>query len=114
MEARSEINADHEEAHEKRTFASTEQPSGQPKPCLEFPPFYTQTLLQSSWNTRDSNGRIKLLLSEQLISKTTIPGEPAFGATNDIVCFLFQHAPNGMLGGHEAVPNSVLINFRRT
>ena len=37
------------------------------------------------------------MLSEQLITKTASLGEVDLGATNDIVCFSFQHAPKGAL-----------------
>jgi hypothetical protein len=51
--------------------------------------------MQNSWDARDSQGRIKITLSEQLITKASSPGEVDLGATNDIVCFSFQHAPKG-------------------
>ena len=35
------------------------------------------------------------MLSEQLVSKTSSPGDMVLGITNDIVCFSFQHAPKG-------------------
>lgn len=55
--------------------------------------------MQSSWDAQDTSGRIRIILSEQLISKTQhSPGELDFGATNEIVCFSFQHAPTGMYG----------------
>ncbi|KAF1944678.1 hypothetical protein EJ02DRAFT_432261 [Clathrospora elynae] len=84
-------------AHEKRSLSSVEQPTSQRKPCLEFPPFHQQTLMQNSWDSRDPNGRIRIMLSEQLVSKTASPGELDLGATNDIVCFSFQHAPKDVL-----------------
>jgi hypothetical protein len=58
--------------------------------------------MQNSWDSRDPTGRIRILLSEQLISKTASPGELDLGVTHDIVCFSFQHAPKGKyscLGG---------------
>ncbi|KAF1831585.1 hypothetical protein BDW02DRAFT_556455 [Decorospora gaudefroyi] len=84
-------------AHEKRSLAFPEPPTSQRKPCLEFPPFHQQTLMQNSWDACDPNGRIKILLSEQLISKTASPGELDLGVTNNIVCFSFQHAPKDVL-----------------
>lgn len=36
-----------------------------------------------------------MLLSEQLIGKNTISRESDLGVANDIVCFTFQHAPQG-------------------
>ncbi|KAF1851306.1 uncharacterized protein K460DRAFT_329196 [Cucurbitaria berberidis CBS 394.84] len=80
-------------AHEKQILSSFEQSSSQRQPCLEFPAFHQQTLLQSSWDARDPNGRIRIKLSEQLINKTTSPGEVSLGASHDIVCFSLQHAP---------------------
>ncbi|RYN46313.1 hypothetical protein AA0119_g10469 [Alternaria tenuissima] len=82
-------------AHEKRSLTTNDYPTSQQKPYLEFPPFHHRTLMQSSWDARDPNGRIRITLSEQLITKSTSPGEADVGATNDIVCFSFQHAPKG-------------------
>jgi hypothetical protein len=59
--------------------------------------------MQSCWDARDNNGRIKVLLSEQLIGKSSNPTELEFGAANDIVCFLFQHAPRGMYHNRTAL-----------
>ncbi|KAI4648591.1 uncharacterized protein J4E78_008654 [Alternaria triticimaculans] len=84
-------------AQEKRSLAINEYPSSQRKQCLEFPPFHQRTLMQNSWNAHDPQGRIKIMLSEQLIMKTTSPGEVDLGTTNDIVCFSFQHAPKDVL-----------------
>jgi hypothetical protein len=82
-------------AYEKRSLTVNEYPSSQRKQCLEFPPFHQRTLMQNSWDARDSQGRIKITLSEQLITKASSPGEVDLGATNDIVCFSFQHTPKG-------------------
>ncbi|KAI8933888.1 hypothetical protein NX059_009585 [Plenodomus lindquistii] len=84
-------------AHEKRSLASVEQPTSQKKPCLEFPPFDIQKLMQTSWNPRDPSTRIKIIISEQLIGRTDSPGELDLGAACDIVCFSFQHAPKDVL-----------------
>ncbi|CAN9366396.1 unnamed protein product [Alternaria alternata] len=84
-------------AHEKRSLTTNDYPTSQQKPYLEFPPFHHRTLMQSSWDARDPNGRIRITLSEQLITKSTSPGEADVGATNDIVCFSFQHAPKDIL-----------------
>ncbi|CAN9106682.1 unnamed protein product [Alternaria alternata] len=84
-------------AHEKRSLTINDYPTSQQKPYLEFPPFHHRTLMQSSWDARDPNGRIRITLSEQLITKSTSPGEADLGATNDIVCFSFQHAPKDIL-----------------
>jgi len=81
--------------HEKRLLGYHEHASSQRMQPLEFPPFHRNVLIQSSWDAREENGRIKLLLSEQLVSNTNSPGDLSFGATNDIVCFSFQHAPRG-------------------
>lgn len=89
------IRTDHVAAHEKRSLTVNDYPTSQQKPYLEFPPFHHRTLMQSSWDARDPNGRIRITLSEQLITKSTSPGEADVGATNDIVCFSFQHAPKG-------------------
>ncbi|KAI4706536.1 hypothetical protein J4E89_008603 [Alternaria sp. Ai002NY15] len=84
-------------AQEKRSLSINEYPSSQRKQCLEFPPFHQRTLMQNSWNAHDPQGRIKIMLSEQLITKTASLGEVDLGATNDIVCFSFQHAPKDVL-----------------
>jgi hypothetical protein len=51
--------------------------------------------MQAAWESRDTNGRINIVLSEQLISKSSSMEEPDLGLANDIVCFSFQHAPKG-------------------
>lgn len=84
------------EVHEKRSLTSVEPSSSTQSTCLEFPSFHLPTLVQSSWEARDATGRINILLSERLVSKTSSPGEVDLGATNDIVCFSFQHGPRGM------------------
>ncbi|KAF2846966.1 hypothetical protein T440DRAFT_482213 [Plenodomus tracheiphilus IPT5] len=84
-------------AHEKRSLASVEQPTSQKRPCLEFPPFSLQTLMQTSWDARDNSSRIKIMLSEQLIGKPASPGQLDLGGANNIVCFSFQHAPRDVL-----------------
>jgi hypothetical protein len=81
-------------AHEKRTTTS-EHATSQRKPRLEFPPFHQHTLKQSTWQPRDTGGRINIVLSEQLMSRNSSPGEPKLGVTKDIVCLSFQHAPKG-------------------
>jgi len=81
--------------HEKRSLSSVDQLTSQKAPGLEFPPFSPQALIEPSWDARDCSSRIRVMLSEQLIGKTTSPGELDLGATNDIVCFSFQHAPKG-------------------
>lgn len=83
-------------AHEKRSLTFNEPPSTHRKQCLEFPPFHKHTLMQNLWDSRDLHGRIRVVLSEQLISKTSSPGDLDLGTTNDLVCFSFQHAPKGM------------------
>ncbi|KAF2268301.1 hypothetical protein CC78DRAFT_613494 [Lojkania enalia] len=82
---------------EKRTIGHPDRPTSQRKLCLEFPPFRQNVLLCSSWDARDHNGRIKIFLSEQLIGKTSTSEPLEFGASNDIVCFAFQHAPRDVL-----------------
>ena len=52
-------------------------------------------LAQPVWEARDLTGRINIVLSEQLMSKTGHHGEIDLGFTNDIVCYSFQHAPKG-------------------
>ncbi|KAH7357536.1 hypothetical protein BKA66DRAFT_427779 [Pyrenochaeta sp. MPI-SDFR-AT-0127] len=56
-------------AHEKKSLTLLDHPTSQRRPCLGFPSFHQQTLGQSSWDPRDTNGRINIMLSEQLISK---------------------------------------------
>ena len=89
-------SADLSEAHEKRSLAFTTHPTSLHKPCLQFPPFHQHTLMQNSWDACDPNGRIRIMLSEQLVSKTSSPGQVDLGITNGIVCFSFQHAPKGL------------------
>ncbi|KAE8823385.1 hypothetical protein HRS9139_09794 [Pyrenophora teres f. teres] len=62
-------------AHERRSLAFTEHPTSRQKLCLQFPPFHQHTLMQNSWDACDPNGRIKIMLSEQLIGKTNSPGD---------------------------------------
>ena len=57
--------------------------------------------MQSTWDALESRGRIKIVLSEQLIQKTGSPQGPVFGEAFDIVCFSFQHAPRGTSYGYE-------------
>jgi hypothetical protein len=99
--------------HEKRSLTFVEYPTSQRKPCLEFPPFHQQALIQNAWDARDPNGRIRILLSEQLISKTASPGELDLGVTNDIVCFSFQHAPKGTHKRYEVNEYLALTICRR-
>ncbi|RAR02133.1 binding post-transcriptional regulator [Stemphylium lycopersici] len=84
-------------AHEKRSLTFTDHPTSQRKPYLEFPPFHKHTLMQNAWDARDPHGRIRIMLSEQLISKTASPGNMDLGISNDLVCFSFQHAPKEVL-----------------
>ncbi|KAF2868672.1 hypothetical protein BDV95DRAFT_499738 [Massariosphaeria phaeospora] len=86
--------------HEKRSIGYPELTTSQRKPCLGFPPFHRDILMRNAWHVRDNNGRIKVLLSEQLIERGNElqrPGEIDFGAVNDLVCFAFQHAPRDIL-----------------
>jgi len=83
--------------NQKQRPGHPEHVSSQCKQPLEFPPFHQNILMQKSWNAKESNGRIKVLLSEQLINNAENPGEVDFGPANGIVCFSFQHAPQGML-----------------
>ncbi|EOA91223.1 uncharacterized protein SETTUDRAFT_152366 [Exserohilum turcica Et28A] len=62
-------------SHEKRSLTFNEPPSTHRKQCLEFPPFHKHTLMQNLWDSRDLHGRIRVVLSEQLISKTSSPGD---------------------------------------
>ncbi|CAI6339261.1 unnamed protein product [Periconia digitata] len=62
---------------------------------LEFPPFRFGVLGQYSWNARENAGRIKFILSEQLVRNRGPDLE--LGASNHVVCFTFQHAPRGIL-----------------
>jgi hypothetical protein len=110
---RHDIEADLRAAHEKRSLTFADHPTSQRKPCLEFPPFHQQALMQNSWDARDPNGRIRILLSEQLISKTASPGEVDLGVTNDIVCFSFQHAPKGTSSCYEIYGSLNLTMYRR-
>ena len=80
---------------EKRSVNAPQANSTRQNAFLEFPPFHQNILLQSSWNAPEHTGRIKVLLSEQLVRKSSGLGELDFGAANDIVCFSFQHAPRG-------------------
>ncbi|KAF2450690.1 hypothetical protein P171DRAFT_516518 [Karstenula rhodostoma CBS 690.94] len=90
-------SSDNIAAHEQRIATDPQQPASQRGPFLEFPPFHQNILTQPSWNVREHNGRIKLLLSEQLVGKNINPGEPDMGVANDLVCFTFQHAPQDVL-----------------
>jgi hypothetical protein len=87
---------DKKSAHEKRTITLADHPTSQRKLPLEFPPFSRHTLMQPLWKSQDLSGRINVVLSEQLICRNSGSQEPELGATNDIVCFSFQHAPKGM------------------
>jgi hypothetical protein len=53
--------------------------------------------MQAAWESKDTNGRINIVLSEQLVCKSDKVGDLDLGIANDIVCFSFQHAPKGML-----------------
>ncbi|CAO2658145.1 Nn.00g074050.m01.CDS01 [Neocucurbitaria sp. VM-36] len=83
--------------HEKPFLFPSEQPTSQRKSYLQFPPFHQQTLIQSCWDARDPNGRIRIILSEQLVTRASSPGAPDLGPRHDIVCFSFQHAPKDIL-----------------
>ncbi|KAF2174905.1 hypothetical protein K469DRAFT_680758 [Zopfia rhizophila CBS 207.26] len=83
--------------YEKRLPGYPDHQTSQRKPPLQFPPFHQNVLMQSSWDVRESSGRIKLFLSEQLLNNTNSTRDLEIGATNDIVCFSFQHAPRDVL-----------------
>ncbi|KAF2638362.1 hypothetical protein P280DRAFT_509100 [Massarina eburnea CBS 473.64] len=83
--------------NEKRSLSDPLVTSSSRGPFLEFPPFHHNVLMQSSWDAQDNSGRIKILLAEQLIRKTNNPGDQGLGASNEIVCFAFQHAPRDIL-----------------
>ncbi|KAF5851624.1 hypothetical protein GGP41_004428 [Bipolaris sorokiniana] len=85
-------------AYEKRSLTFNDLPSSQRKRPLEFPPFNNLTLTNNIWDARDPYGRIRVVLSEQLISKTQSPGSLDFGTANELVCFSFQHAPKEPYG----------------
>lgn len=68
--------------------------------------------MQNSWDARDPNGRIRIMLSEQLITKTASPGEVDLGTTNNIVCFVFQHAPKGTTEKRILVKFTLLMRDR--
>ncbi|KAF2107614.1 hypothetical protein BDV96DRAFT_297808 [Lophiotrema nucula] len=83
--------------NEKRRPGPERQSSKKKNP-LPFPPFRQNILMQSSWDARDNDGRIKVFLSEQLIGKdSTNPGDFETSDTHEIVCFSFQHAPQDVL-----------------
>jgi hypothetical protein len=75
--------------------ASADLATNQRKSCLTFPTFAQDTLMQFAWNAQDPSGRIKIVLSEQLVGRNSARGQLDLGAANDIVCFSFQHAPIG-------------------
>jgi hypothetical protein len=83
--------------YEKRSNVHPLQQSSHHKPLLEFPPFRHNVLMQSTWDASEKSGRIKIVLSEQLVGKTSNPSDMEFGGINEIACFSFQHAPRGML-----------------
>lgn len=83
--------------NEKRSATDPSVSTSQRGPFLEFPPFHQRLLMQTSWDARETSGRIKVLLSEQLIRKTSTQRALDFGPSNDIVCFAFQHGPRGEL-----------------
>ncbi|KAF2276972.1 uncharacterized protein EI97DRAFT_489528 [Westerdykella ornata] len=83
--------------NEKRSIAGPSQQSSQRRPPLEFPPFRHNVLMQNCWDPRENSGRIRVLLSEQLVGQSEGSTDLEYGATNDIVCFLFQHAPRDIL-----------------
>ncbi|KAF1926192.1 uncharacterized protein M421DRAFT_7132 [Didymella exigua CBS 183.55] len=84
-------------AFEQRSFKSSrtkEQPTSQTKKRLLFPPNDKSALLQNSaWQPRGTDNRIKIVLSEQLVSGYDLLDD----GTWDIVCFSFQHAPRELL-----------------
>lgn len=92
------IYTDHYTVHEKRRFNPT-QTTGQNKAPLEFPLFYEHILMQKAWDARDPHGRIKILLSEHLVSNAPNPRRADFKASNELICFSFQHAPKGVYIG---------------
>ncbi|OCL07452.1 hypothetical protein AOQ84DRAFT_377672, partial [Glonium stellatum] len=63
-------------------------------PAFRFPTSHPSMLSQSSRAAQESNGRIKVTVTEELASETAA-GAVLGGATNDPVCFAFQHAPKG-------------------
>ncbi|KAH7390974.1 hypothetical protein DE146DRAFT_150734 [Phaeosphaeria sp. MPI-PUGE-AT-0046c] len=83
--------------HEKRHLIALEQATSERKPRLEFPTFSQHTLMQSAWQSRESSGRINLVLSEQLVNKHGNEDKVDLGISNDIVRFSFQHAPRDIL-----------------
>lgn len=84
--------------NERRSIGLAHVQSSRRNNFLEFPPFHQAILWQSSWDAREHTGRIKVLLSEQLVRKSSSsPGELDLGPAIDIVCFAFQHAPRGKL-----------------
>lgn len=89
--------------HEKRSATTT---SNQRGPPLKFPPFHKNTLAHRSWDAREHTGRIKVLLSEQLAGGSSSLQETHSGIVNDIVCFSFQHAPQGK---QQSVPDVYLV-----
>ncbi|ORY15731.1 hypothetical protein BCR34DRAFT_163502, partial [Clohesyomyces aquaticus] len=84
-------------AQEKRGVTEVDRPSSSRNPVLPFPSFQQSVLIRSSLDVRNNSGRINILLSEQLVSKNNSLGELELGASNDIVCFSFQHAPREIL-----------------
>ncbi|PVH98387.1 hypothetical protein DM02DRAFT_49700 [Periconia macrospinosa] len=66
-------------------------------PFLDFPPFPLNVLMQNACNIRDNEGKIKILLSEQLIRRTHNPADLELGVSNPIISFAFQHAPRDIL-----------------
>ncbi|KAH7086363.1 hypothetical protein FB567DRAFT_497466 [Paraphoma chrysanthemicola] len=82
-------------AHEARGIVTAEHPTSHRKSSLLFPSFNPETLLRTEWDCRDTGGRINVMLSEQVVAKTSSPTEADFGPFHEIVCFSFQHAPKG-------------------
>lgn len=52
--------------------------------------------MNNIWDARDPYGHIRVVLSEQLVSKTPSPSNLNLGPINELVCFSFQHAPKGV------------------
>ncbi|KAL8769165.1 MAG: hypothetical protein Q9209_004799 [Squamulea sp. 1 TL-2023] len=63
--------------------------------CLRFPPFHQEMLTQDWWNPGEDVGRIKLVISEGLVSGQEPPA--GFRRVRNIMTFAFQHAPLAIL-----------------
>ncbi|KAL8785191.1 MAG: hypothetical protein Q9213_003538 [Squamulea squamosa] len=63
--------------------------------CLRFPQFHQEMLTQDWWNPGEDIGRIKLVISEGLVSGQDPPA--GFRRVRNILTFSFQHAPLAIL-----------------